>query len=359
MTSLEKSRMVSHSGNVLEEDLDDVVARCIPVWKDLAGGRLFFTGGTGFIGKWLLGSLRRANEKLGLGITATVLTRDPSTFAHRHPELGTYASFQLVQGDVRSLNLPAKGFTHVIHGATDASAHLNESDPLKMFDTVLDGTRKVLQFCASGSPRRILFMSSGAVYGQQPWDMEKVSESWMGGPNCCDVRNTYAEAKRAAEMLCAIYAKQFQLGVVDARIFALLGPHLSLDIHFAAGNFIRDAINGRPIIVNGNGMPCRSYLYASDLCVWLWNLLAFGRIGQPYNIGSEESVSIKDLARRVATLIGRGGYKILGAEDGGWNLGRYVPDTSLIRKELGMVQSVWLDDAIMRTAIWNGWRKQS
>jgi dTDP-glucose 4,6-dehydratase len=157
-------------------------------------------------------------------------------------------------------------------------------------------------------------------------------------------------------MLCAIYEKQFGLSVTTARIFALLGPYLSIDTHFAAGNFIRDAIAGKKIIVQSSGSAVRSYLYAADLTAQLWSLLLRGEAGHAYNIGSSEGVSIKDLAKKVATLLGREPCEILGKEDQGWNPGRYVPDVSLAENSFGFRQQTSLDEAIVRTAIWNGWK---
>jgi dTDP-glucose 4,6-dehydratase len=135
-----------------------------------------------------------------------------------------------------------------------------------------------------------------------------------------------------------------------------MGPYLSLGIHFAAGNFIRDAMQEREIVINGNGMPCRSYLYASDLTVALWHLLIKGEAGKPYNVGSSEGISIKELAEKVTSVLGGGSPKILGSEDTGWNPGRYVPSTALIESDLNLKRTVSLEQAILRTAIWNGWK---
>lgn len=340
----------------IEDDLRHIHEKTADIWPSLRGARLFLTGGTGFIGCWLLESIRHANEQQDAGIEATVLTRNAAAFINKAPHLATHAAFTFLEGDVASFVTPAQEFTHLIHAATDASADLNENNPRQMFDTVVGGTRRALDLAVEKGIPRTLFLSSGAVYGQQPWEMTHVSEDWTGSPDCTNARNAYAEGKRAAEMLCAIYAKQFGLNIVNARIFALLGPYLSLGIHFAAGNFIRDAMEGKPIIVNGNGLPCRSYLYASDLTIWLWHLLAKGIAGKAYNVGSDESISIRDLAERVATVIGNGEFFVLGAPDTGWNPGRYVPNTSLARTELGLYKTVALEDAIMRTALWNGWQ---
>jgi dTDP-glucose 4,6-dehydratase len=340
----------------LEQDLANILQRTAQIWPKLREARLFITGGTGFIGCWLLESLRQADRHFGLGVHATILTRDPDSFRHKAPHLFDYPGFHYVTGNVCNFETPSGEFTHLIHAATDASAHLNETDPLRMFDTVVQGTRRALDFAVEKDVARVLFLSSGAVYGQQPWEMERVTEDWHGSPSCADPRAAYAAGKRAAEMLCAIYKKQFGAKISIARIFALLGPYLSLDIHFAAGNFIRDAIQGKPVIVSGNGLPCRSYLYASDLTVWLWHLLVRGEPGRPYNVGSDESVSIRQLAARISHVLGDGEYQVLDEQDVGWNPGRYVPDTSLIGRELDLYKTVSLDEAILRTALWHGWQ---
>lgn len=340
----------------ISADLDDVLVKTTSIWPLLDARRIFITGGTGFIGCWLLESLRHANLKHGLDIKATVLTRSVAAFAAKAPHLARYPGFDFIEGDVSTFGFPSGAFTHLIHAATDASADLNENDPRQMFDTVVMGTRRVLDFVVEKKIARTLFLSSGAVYGQQPWEMTHVAEDWQGAPDSLNPRNAYAEGKRAAEMLCAIYAKQFGIEIVNARIFALLGPYLSLSIHFAAGNFIRDAMDGKPVVVNGNGLPCRSYLYAGDLTVWLWHLLVRGDAGRAYNVGSDEGISIRDLAEKVANLIGSGEFIVKGAPDAGWNPGRYVPDTNLVATQLGLYKSVSLDEAIRRTALWNGWK---
>jgi nucleoside-diphosphate-sugar epimerase len=246
-------------------------------------------------------------------------------------------------------------YDYVIHAATDASADLNEHDPLRMFDTIVTGTRNALEFARAVGARRFFFLSSGAVYGAQPFDMHHVAEDYLGAPDLSTHRSAYGEGKRAAEMLCAIYRQQFELDVINARIFALLGPLLSLDIHFAAGNFIRDAMAGRTVRVQGSGTAVRSYLYAADLTTWLWKMLLRAPGNATYNVGSEAGVAIAQLAERTAGLLGDGGFEILGQADQGWNPGRYVPSTENIRKELGLRETVTLDEAILRTAMWNGW----
>jgi len=340
----------------LQQDLQHIVDSCERELKELSSANIFITGGTGFIGCWMLEAIRYSNLTLNTNIRATILTRSIVNFKSKATHLADYELFNFIEGDVSSFISPAESYSHLIHAATDASADLNENNPLQMFNTVLQGTKRALDFAVEKDIKNVLFLSSGAVYGQQPWEMKNVPESWLGGPNCVDARATYAEAKRAAEMLCAIYMKQFGLKVSIARIFALLGPYLSLGIHFAAGNFIRDAMLMKKVVVNGDGLPCRSYLYASDLTIWLFKMLADKRHLPPLNVGSDESISVGELAKKVSSLVGSGEYEIMAKPDMGWNPGIYVPNTDLAHKELGVKRTVSLDEAIIRTAMWNGWK---
>lgn len=346
---------VARKNRTFGDDLAAIFAALEADWPKLADKRIFMTGGTGFIGRWMLSALADADSRLGLGVKIDVLTRDPDAFAKREPELAEAKGFRFVRGDVLTPGAPEASYDYVLHAATDASAHLNEHEPLRMFDTIVEGTRRALDFTLACKAQRFFFFSSGAVYGAQPWDVTRVPEGYAGAPDLATHRSAYGEGKRAAEMLCTLYARQHGLDIVNARIFALLGPLLSLDIHFAAGNFIRDAMAGKPIIIEGAGKAVRSYLYAADLAAWLWMMLLRAPAGSTYNVGSEEDVSIAELAERVARLIGAPGVEILGREDPGWNPGRYVPDTQKIRNELGVAPTVGLDEAIVRTARWNGW----
>jgi dTDP-glucose 4,6-dehydratase len=336
-------------------DLDDVVERTEEVWKSLRGARIFATGMTGFYGAWLLAALAHARRRLGGGaggalgdLSLVVLSRDPSAARAKHGALLDAAGVELVRGDVRSFELPAGTFTHVLHGATSASAALNAERPLEMFDVIVEGTRRVLELAAARGCARFLLSSSGAVYGPQPSSMTNVPETYGGGPPTLDARSAYAEGKRAAEHLCALHAARSGFGLTVARGFAFVGPHLPLDAHFAIGNFVRDALAGGPVRILGDGTPYRSYMYGSDLAAWLWTMLARGRAGAAYNVGSDDGRPLREIAERVAHAAGTT-VTVAKAPDPARAPERYVPDTSLARAELGLSLAVPLDDAIRRT----------
>lgn len=342
--------------SALKNDLDHVLARTSGVWEELRGERLFITGGTGFVGCWLLESLVWACERLDLGASAVVLTRDPDAFYGKAPHLASHPAVTLCRGDVRSFDYPAGRFSTVIQAAAPSGSRLNEDDPAEMLDIVIGGTRRTLDFAVECGARRFLLTSSGAVYGKQPADVSRLAEDFAGAPDTGDPRAAYAEGKRAAELLCAIYHRRHHLETKIARGFAFLGPYLPLNAHFAAGNFLGDRLAGGPIRVAGDGTPYRSYLYAADMAIWLWTILMRGQACRPYNVGSEVEITIRELALAMAGpgVAGPGVKVRLGREPApGQPAERYVPSTRRARTELGVDQLIPLADAIERTLDWH------
>jgi dTDP-glucose 4,6-dehydratase len=313
----------------------------------LRGQRLFITGGTGFFGMWLLESFCHANERLNLGAQATVLTRDPDAFRRKAPDLTQRSDLKFIAGDIRSFEFPVGDFPHVIHAGTTSSAPV---EPLEMFSTIVDGTRRVLEFAASHGTRKLLFVSSGAVYGRQPPDLTHIPEDYTGAPDPLDPASAYGEGKRSAELLCVLAGKKHGFETKIARGFAFVGPHLPLDAHFAIGNFIRDALAGGPIRVAGDGTPYRSYLYASDLTFWLWTILLRGSNGNAYNVGSEAGLPISQIAQAVCdTITPPPLIQIAHAPHPAMPPSRYVPSTHKARTELGLRETFDLHESIRRT----------
>lgn len=344
--------MTNSNTNRLARDLDEILARTEPLWQELRGERILITGATGFFGCWLLESFAWANQRLNLKARTVGLSRHPGVLAEKAPHLAEDAAITLHAADVRHGDFPHGTFSHVIHAATEASAQLNSEAPIVMFDTIVEGTRRALQFSIASSANRFLLVSSGAVYGNQSAQLTHVSESYEGGPDPLNPAAAYAEGKRAAEMLCSL-ATTPRFATTTARCFAFVGPYMKLDAHFAIGNFIGDRLKGGPIQISGDGSAVRSYLYASDLMVWLWTILFKGQPRRAYNVGSEDAVNIATLAREVAAALPpEVDVKIAAAPKSGTAVHRYVPSTARAQEELGLRAEVPLREAICRTHVW-------
>lgn len=337
---------------IAASDLNEILAATAPLWQEMRGQRLFVTGGTGFFGCWLVESFLHINRALSLGATLTVLTRNPEAFLNKVPHLRGEPSLSLVLGDVRDF-VYIEPHGYVIHAATDASARQLAEEPLQMLSTLLAGTERVLRFAAAAGTRKLLLTSSGAVYGPQPEDTTRMPETYPGAPDPLLRGSVYGEGKRASELLSAL-AENDLLSIKIARCYAFVGPHLPLDQHFAAGNFLSDALAGRDIAIASDGRSVRSYLYASDLMIWLWTILFQGPSMRAYNVGSEDAVSIRELAEVIRTQINPE-IKINVAKpaSSGIPVARYVPSTLRAQQELGLSQTVPLAEGLRRTAVWH------
>jgi nucleoside-diphosphate-sugar epimerase len=342
------------NATISQTDRDHALAYTRHVWADARRARIFLTGGTGFFGAWLSESFCYANEMLGLEAELVILTRDASAAIARAPRLAGMPNVTFHEGDVRDFTFPAGPFTHVVHGAAESSQQAHVGDHRHMFDTIVFGTRRTLEFARAVSAANYLLVSSGAVYGNQPSTLSHVPEDFSGAPSLAEARSAYGEGKRAAEVMAAVEAERGELSVRVARCFAFVGPHLPLDIHFAIGNFIRDAMNGGPIRIRGDGTAVRSYLYMADLAVWLWTLALAGGARGAYNVGSPHAITMLDLAKVVADTCAPDAEIIVEhTPDPSRGANRYVPATGRAAHELALVERVGLTDAVRRTVEWH------
>jgi dTDP-glucose 4,6-dehydratase len=314
----------------------------------LAGKRIFFTGGTGFFGCNLLEAYTRAWDHERLGGRVSVLTRDPVAFRGKAPHLAMHPGVEVLEGDLMDCEFGDEKWDFVIHAAREYG------EPLAFLERSLRATRRVLDLARHWGARRVLFTSSGAVYGPQPPELSHLPEDYAGAPafDPCHPSSVYGEAKRTSEQLGLAQGERHGYSFLVARCFAFLGPWLPLD-GFVAGNFIGDALAGRPIKVTGDGRPIRSYLHGEDLADWLWTILLLGVHGRPYNVGSEEMVSIASLARRVQELVAPQSEIRIAQEPGEGLPPRYVPSVQRAMQELGLIPRIGLDEAILRTVRWH------
>ena len=323
------------------DDLAHILRHASAELEGLRGKSLFLTGGTGFFGKWLLAALGYADVELGLGLGVTVLSRDPDAFCGDIQRWRAYAQSTL-SGDMSPM-LPRRA-TLRLHSPCrrrhDGLYHRGRGRGTLARSPA--GTKRVLDLTRESGARRMLHVSSGAVYGAFASQLSGAKEDDAASAK---VLIPYGEAKRQAERICEESGVDF----VMARAFAFLGPDLALDAHFAAGNFLRDALRGGPICVRGDGTALRSYLYPADLVVWLLRILVRGRRGRAYNVGSDEAVTTAQLAHLIAATMTPALEVVIQSVQPQGPQNVYLPDISRARTELNLDVVIPLREAIART----------
>lgn len=337
-----------------ENDLNLVLDNTLDSWKKIKNKTFFITGGTGFFGIWLIMSFVFINRKLNLNSKIIILTRSKNKFINKYKWLNEYSEISFLEGDIVNFDFVDEDIDYIIHAATEASVKLNTEEPLAMFETVVNGTKRILEFAKLKKVKSFLFTSSGAVYGTQPSSIENISEDYCGAPSSSNATSVYGEGKRMAEVLCAVYQKHYNLPVKVARCYAFMGPFLALDSHFAAGNFIGNKIKEEDIIIKGDGTAFRSYMYSADLVIWLWTILFKGKNNNPYNVGSNQSISISQLAELISKENNSKQTNIIIQSPlSNKPVLRYVPDTNKALNELNLKVYTDLNTCIRKTIDFN------
>lgn len=348
---------------LFRQDLESVSALLDKEWEQLRGARIFLTGGTGFFGIWLVESLLWANERRNLGIELTLLTRSSRRFLEsRGKHLRERVGLRFIDGTLTDFLVSDQTFSHIIHAASETNAEQSQDWAARHIHAALDGTRHLLEMASCHRSEAVLITTSGAVYSPMDTitDDGRCVEVPDGLGDYSSERIVYGQSKRMMEILTSVAALTGGFRALMARCFCFVGPYLPLEGNYAVGNFLRDVLSGRDIVVSGDGTPLRSYLYPSDLVIWLLKILVSGKSGVPYNVGGEKAISIGDLARTVARIADvPDAVQIRGTPKPGERPSAYLPSISRARQQLGVDISVDLENSIARTLAWYRMRAAS
>ena len=305
---------------------------------------LLLIGGSGFFGKSFLDAHRRGLLKPWSIKRIIVVARSASSLRGDHPNL-INADVTLLDADAASADiLPAADF--VVHAASTTDARRYAEDPKSERANILGAIENYSRIAEQvHRSSRIVFASSGAVYGQQPPDLEQLSEDFTPGEaaGLVDYKRDYAEAKRLSE------ARITQLGSAGirtsiARCFAFVGYYLPRDQHFAIGNFLADGLAGRPVKVAARKTVYRSYMHADDLVRWLMTIADAASPASPlYNVGSDEALTLGEVASVVASRFGVGA-EVPSITDP--EVDRYIPSILRAQRELGLELKFDLEAAV-------------
>jgi dTDP-glucose 4,6-dehydratase len=338
---------------IVQEDIEFVFKIVGNDLNRLQGKRVLITGGTGFIGTWLLETISWLNENCNHPCKVYVPTRNPEAFARKAPHLAENPEIVLLPGDIVDFKYPDDECNFIIHAAAPAEPRALIHDSLGVAETIVRGTRRVLELATQKNIEGFLLVSSGAIYGVQPPDLERIPEDYPGAPDVTNIRSAYGEAKRYAEMLCILYHQRHGLPIHIARPFTFVGPYQDLNAGFAITDFIRDGLQGGPLTIQGDGTTVRSYCYAADMTAMLWKILLQSPVGRVYNVGSDEPISILELANKVISFLDNPVEVTISSKP---NIkskpARYVPDIDRGRSDLGINIYTDINKAIKRTLSW-------
>lgn len=314
---------------IVEDDIRFVLAACSNELRALSGKILLVTGGSGFVGSYLVESIIAFNlAHDGAPCRLLLPTRSPAATREKWPHLFGIPELVWFEWDGRTLEPPSAVCDYVIHAASPADPASYRHAPMQTMEDIANGTSAVLRYARRAGVRSLLYLSSGAAYGRQAPEVEALDENNAAAPDLADSCSCYGEAKRYAELLC----RTSGVPSVIARLFAFVGPYQDIEGSFAVPDFIRQAMRDKTIRVHSDGSAMRTYCYASDLTIGLWKLLLNGKPGELYNVGSDSPcVSIRELAELIAAQIGNVEV-LVESKTGAGPRSRYIPDTAKFKQ---------------------------
>ena len=252
---------------LLTSDIQETLEIYESSFRHFLNSRILISGGTGFVGRWLVSTLIAAINRFNLDIAITVLTRDKKLALAANPILDC-ENIRLIEHDVRNPYPKELGnFEFVFHAATPAQRRTGNQNSDFVDSVIKQGTLNLIEFLeAKNFNGNLLHTSSGAIYGNRTANKGSISE--FETPNSVTT-SRYGLAKLFAEDSLTEYATDRSIKLINARLFSFSGPLIGLNEHFAVGNFLSNARRGEPIEIKGNSQTLRSYLYPTDMVGWL------------------------------------------------------------------------------------------
>lgn len=279
-------------------DVDRAI-QALPDVQKLRSARILITGATGLVGAFLTDCLLALSDQNALDLRLYALCRNAARAKERFGE-----RVNAIAADVSEATaLPECDY--IIHAASNAHPKAFSVDPVGTMLANILGVRNLLEHLRAQGHGRLLFVSTGEIYGDNPAIRDGFAETDFGKIDSMNPRACYPESKRAAETLCASYLSQYRVDSVVARLCYVYGPTITNENSRADAQFLRNALSKTNIIMKSAGAQVRSYCYVADAARALITILLRGESGSAYNVANRTAArSIREYAEALAKVAG-------------------------------------------------------
>lgn len=316
-------------------------------WEKLSGCNILIVGATGLIGSCLV-EILLSRSNIDYHVYAS--GRNEARANSRFKKYITHPYFHFIKHDVMCPLESNLSFDYIIHAASNASPNFFASQPVEVIKSNIFGLSNLLEYGKAHELKRLLYVSSGEVYGEG--DGRVFTEEYSGYVDSMKSRSCYPSSKRAAETLCASYSSEYGMDIVVARPSHTYGPYFTESDNRVYAQFIRNILRGEDIVMKSTGEQYRSWCYVVDCASALLYILLKGENGQAYNVADESSnITIKELAEMIAHI---GGQKVVmqlptDAEKAGYNIVKKSLFSTKKIKSLGWYSAGTMEEKMIST----------
>lgn len=286
-----------HQSKLYEEDLETTLTHVVDAEK-LYGKKVLITGATGTIGSFTADALIYLSKKSKADIRIFLAGRSVEKLQN---QFGSHDNVKCLSYD---LNAPIdfdEDVDYVIHAAGNAHPAAFNGDPVGTIVGNIDSTYRLLEYARNHDGKRLLYVSSGEVYGQGDISLDAFDETYLGYLDVLSPRSCYPLSKRMAENLCVSYWKQYGVESVIVRPCHTYGPFMTPSDNRAHAQFLHNALSGKDIVMKSAGTQMRSYNYVADCVSGLLTVLVSGETGEAYNLANPKSaLTIAEFAKKTA-----------------------------------------------------------
>lgn len=299
--------------SIIKEDLEFIISSKLIDWECFRNKSVLITGANGMLPSYMVMTLLYLNRERDMNIKVYALVRNKEKAQRVFSDFTNNDGLEFIVSDVIQPVMSDVTYAYIVHAASQAAPSYYGKDPVGTFTANTIGTLNMLELARKSKSDGFLYFSTGAVYGKLSDDVTFINEEELGYVNQLEVRNCYAESKRAGENACVCYAHQYGVPAKIVRIFHTMGPMVNLNDGRIFSDFSKNISENKDLVLKSDGTAKRAFLYVADAVIAYFKILLDGEIAKAYNVGGgiDNEISMRDLAYSLVSRFKEKNLKVV------------------------------------------------
>lgn len=290
---------------IVKEDIENIVRDIKIQAKKLEGKTLLISGGAGFLGSYILETIRYLNSHKFKKPCIVICIDNYITGKKDLISKNKDKNIIHIKHNVIKPFKYKGSIDYIIHAAGIASPIYYRQSPLETIDVTILGVRNLLELAREKNVQSFLYFSSSEIYGNPDPTFIPTPETYRGHVSSIGPRSPYDESKRLGETICMVYNSLYKIPIKMVRPFNVYGPGMKPTDYRVLPMFLAQGMRGDALPVHDKGTQTRTFCYISDAVTAFFKVFLSSHNGHVYNVGSDdEEITMYTLAKKVAKILG-------------------------------------------------------